>query len=219
MYFLSCSIRLLKESGQLDNFWNKWKFKENVCFPAKSEPVVIWSIMGAFGLMVMGVLISACILTFECFAKKAMQSSPNDCKLFEIRNRFNDNRVIEIEVENFAGKILLRNVPINNPEGKESCKETKAILEEILIISKQTLHCVSDIHRLYPTKRIPKNSKEKYDQNPPPIYLKFLTKSEMRKFIKKLNEIRQTPKFKSVQLEYMCPPYLLNYYNASLKDD
>ena len=104
------------------------------------------------------------------------------------------------------------------PKGstKESKKETTEILEEILKISKQTLHCVSDVQRLYPWPS--KNQKENYDHNPPSIYLKFLTKSEMRKFVKKLNEIRQTPKFKNLQLEYMCPPYLLNYYNASQTD-
>ena len=48
----------------------KWKsIKKNDCFPVKSEPVGMWSIIGAFGFLGLGLMTSLGLLVIECLSR------------------------------------------------------------------------------------------------------------------------------------------------------
>ena len=66
----------MKESGQLDKKWLKWtSIHKTDCFPVQSEPVGIWNIIGAFGLLGIGIFVSVFVMALEYLFSKKMPFS------------------------------------------------------------------------------------------------------------------------------------------------
>ena len=56
----------MKESGQLEKLWSKWKpFIELECFPIKSEAVAFENVVSAFVLLLNLIIVSLIILAIE----------------------------------------------------------------------------------------------------------------------------------------------------------
>ena len=130
-----------------------------------------------------------------------------------------EDKIIRLEVEQYENKITLKNIPTTNASDKETFTETKAIVEDMLTLTEQSLNSIADFARIYPRK--PRSLREPKTDNKakhPKIFIKFMSQIELKKFILKLSVLKMDPRFKNLIMERSCPPSLYSNWNAANKE-
>ena len=130
-----------------------------------------------------------------------------------------EDKVIKLEVEQYENKITLKHIPTTTAKDKETYTETKAIVEDMLTLSEQTLSSIADFARIYPRKtRSLRDSKTENNAKHPKIFIKFMSQIELKKFISNLSVLKMDPRFKDLIMDKSCPPSLYNNWNAANKE-
>ena len=133
-----------------------------------------------------------------------------------------EDKVISLEVEQYENKITLKHIPTTKASDKETYIETKAMVEDMLTLSEQSLNSIAEFARIYPRKtrslRGKSDAKTESNAKHPKIFIKFISQIELKKFIYKLTVIKLDPRFKDMIMENTCPPSLHKEWKAANKE-
>ena len=125
-------------------------------------------------------------------------------------------KIISLEVESYSTKFVLKNVNVilENSEAKEKNATTEATVNEILSLVGMNENQIANTFRMYPkTKNRPRQIQKK--SSVPPIYVEFISKKTVSRFLGSLKDLRSNEKFANLQCDQFCCPSLLDDWSKA----
>lgn len=117
-------------------------------------------------------------------------------------------KVIELEVEQYSTKYIVKNLPIVTENGrKERNSATEETMNEMLALAGLNENHVDNVFRMYP--RLNGKTRQQPKENAiPNVFVQFANKKSVTQFLSGLRDIKSSDKFKDIQCYLFCPPSL-----------